>query len=355
MEAKEIPFKDIFDWVAVTNAEAIDDDFYHQTDVAKKVLKMIKTSPYGALIAVIGWQGIGKTRMMQWLQKELGKKAFSLKWISISHLRQLYAYFFGVPGPRSEDRPAIIKLHHTEKPMAFFIKRTLLIDLPDYTKRTVSLRDKHLDDIQWCRNLAMNFLRSRSYIKGAKSQLSTLVLFIQKELYTDHFFLNKFTKFELERIAPETLVDIFDFKFSKHPFAEGAVHQIAVLSRGIFRRFQDYIRLCMNEWLDKYEETAQSNQITIENVNEWIPTQKITKDMDLELSKCFRAPERRVVAAKVLKFLKKNEETGQAELISKFFDGNKMRASRILHGLEKGGYIACIKKGKFKYWRLKEW
>ncbi len=150
------------------------------------------------------------------------------------------------------------------------------------------------------------------------------------------------------------MTEIFQRKFSKYPFTDEALFHLASLSRGIFRRFQNYIAICVDYWLDKNGKTGEKIQITLDHVKEWVPTKQIITDMDLELSRIFNKEANRATAVSILKYLQEHGETGQSVLVEQFFDGNKMHCSRILKAL-KDKYWICRSEGKYNYWSLKSW
>lgn len=204
----------------------------------------------------------------------------------------------------------------------FKTKTVILIDLPDYPKNKPSYLRKDLEKIK-------DF-----WYKNARNTL--LVVFIQKELFHSDFFFGKMDVIELKPLKPNELVYIYKEKFgSTFPFVEEALKEVAVLSRGVFRRFQKYIQICLDVLFERKLE-----EITVEDVKKTISLDLVAKDLELELLQVFpRNPEKHLQAANVLTYLTKNGPVCQKELVKKIFDGKDYEASRILDRLEAFSYI----------------
>ena len=224
---------------------------------------------------------------------------------------------------------------------------TILIDLPDYDRSNIRQMTKDLTAIQdWWENVFT------SAVEGY-SQNVNLVLFFQKELFHGHFFMGKLDIFELRPYTPQHLIGCYRGLFgSTEPFTEEALNEIAILSRGIFRRFKKYIRIC----LENYYQLGNHNSITPNLVRKWITLEQQEKDMELELMTIFpKQKELRKLSVILLRKLREKGPISQSKIANEIFDGAKMKCSRVLDRLEAWNYIKREWKGKEKIVSLKEW
>jgi hypothetical protein len=216
---------------------------------------------------------------------------------------------------------------------------TILIDMPDYDRNSAKDMNKDLTSLQtWWESVFTD--DHEGY-----SQTVNLVLFFQKELYRGHFFLNKFDPYELKPLTPDQLLEYFQKTFGDYtPFTEEAIREIGILSRGIFRRFKKYIRICLDHYFDN-----TITPITLENVNNWISLDQIVKDMELELLTIFpKERENRICSVKLLRLLRQKGPLSQSKIAEEIFEGAIMRTSRVLDKLESWGYIKRERSGKEK-------
>jgi len=249
--------------------------------------------------------------------------------------------------------------------------KVFLLDLPDYTKHTMTYMNRDLSNIQsfWEKMIDAN----------ADGFFPNIVLFIQKELFHGHFFFGKCDVFEIRSFKPEELVDYYKRKFKDYlPFTEEALTEIACLSRGIFRRFKKYILICLDNWYDLLDsnkitvphETKEKNMdklvslsynslennmktIVLDDIKEWVTLDQLVKDMELELYDLFpKSKELLKSSVIMLRFLREHGPTSQLFLTAKLFDGYKMGCSRMLKKLEVYGYVKSQKEGKQKIWSL---
>ena len=84
--------------------------------------------------------------------------------------------------------------------------------------------------------------------------------------------------------------------------------QIAKLSRGVFRRFKNYVRLCLE--LVSIEGVSEG-LITVEFVKRAITKEQLKMDMDLELGDFFKNQERKLQAFNILDFVRDNPDVSQ--------------------------------------------
>ena len=132
--------------------------------------------------------------------------------------------------------------------------KTVLIDLPDYSKENHAEMFKDLREIQ---KLWEEIMLPECFDVN-------FVLFVQKELFKGNFFYGKVDVYEIRPLTPqqfdfyiknfarEFIVDGQKVKYS-FPFENDAFFEIARLSRGIFRRFKKYIRICLENWYEELE------------------------------------------------------------------------------------------------------
>ena len=91
-----------------------------------------------------------------------------------------------------------------------------------------------------------------------------IVIAIQKEMFRDHFFLDKMEKIEIQPLPPEKMLEAYIKKFgSTYPFTEDALQTISRMSRGIFRRYLRYINLTLDSWLNKQKRRTPINTETV--------------------------------------------------------------------------------------------
>jgi GTPase SAR1 family protein len=219
---------------------------------------------------------------------------------------------------------------------------TILIDLPDYDRANARQMDRDLASIQaWWESVFSD------QCHNVYNQRVNLVIFFQKEIFHGHFFMGKLDVYELTPLPPWRLLQCYERNFKSYaPFTREAIMEIAVLSRGIFRRFKKYIRIC----LDKFYQDADCNTITVDLVRQWITVGQLIKDMELELMTIFpKEKELRVLSVKLLTLLREKGPLPQSVIVKEVFDGAKMKASRVLTKLESWqGYIKRERRGKEK-------
>ena len=215
----------------------------------------------------------------------------------------------------------------------------ILIDLPDYERGNIKQMNRDLTAIQeWWEGIFT------SQFEGYTQDVS-LVIFFQKELFQGHFFMGKLDVYELHPLTPKDMLSCYEQNFKSHePFTREALIELAFLSRGIFRRFKKYVRICLDHVMQKDIET-----VTPEHVKQWIGLDQLVKDMELELMTIFpKERENRILSVKLLKRLMESGPLTQSEVAEEVFDGAEMKASRVLGRLESWNYIKRERRGKDK-------
>ena len=221
---------------------------------------------------------------------------------------------------------------------AFFeilrLKRVVLIDMPDYSKTDKRRMDRDLSDI----SLFWNRLVTEGSGAG-------IVVALQREMFRDHFFLGKMRKVELLPLSPDEMLRAYRLKFDTfEPFGEEALLTLARMSRGIFRRFKNYISLTLDLWTAE----GSSDRINSATVRRAVSIERIVEDMELELNALF--PKHSELSTVAVRMLLELEETGpqkQSDLAIKF-EVKAFEMSRLLNKLEAGGYVRRHRDGTDK-------
>jgi len=210
----------------------------------------------------------------------------------------------------------------------------ILIDTSDYSKTDKRRMDSDFEGIYWFWN----------NLVGAGST-ATIVVAIQKEMFRDHYFLDKMRQFELRPMNPEKMVDAYRLEFeTTYPFSEDALLTLARMSRGIFRRFLRYIQLTLDFW----ERPDRSQEIDTETVKKSVPLDRLAEDMELEFHGLFpKHSELRTLAVQVIMYLQENGPQKQSELISQF-DVDGWAMSRLLGKLESRKHVVRRRDGTDK-------
>lgn len=136
--------------------------------------------------------------------------------------------------------------------------------------------------------------------------------------------MGKMDVLELPLLTPQEMQRVYTSKFgstSPSPsFTEQAILQIAIESRGVFRRFLKYIRLTLDHWYDRQGGTGP---ITPGSVAETIAFQQKLDEMEVELMEISpRSRENRFKAVQVLDYVRKSGEAPQRVIIDDLFEGN---------------------------------
>jgi len=227
---------------------------------------------------------------------------------------------------------------------------TILIDFPDYDRRTraQALRDLNEFQLLWEK---MNFTPGAGY--NPDDETPNLVLFWQAEAWqADHFFQGKFTVLRLRVLTAAELTNLYINKFGDPwPFTEEALEALATLSRGIPRWYKKYIGLCLDEYLIENPELVTPHYIA-----EWITIDQLAEDMNRELMNIFpRSKKHRQRTAIVQLFLQEHGPTAQMDLTQRFFgpdEAAESESSRFFSKLEEGGYVIRLFEGRQAFIRL---
>lgn len=135
-----------------------------------------------------------------------------------------------------------------------------MIDTADFNRTKTSEIDAHIRQISIFWN---NISTLESEFCEDSGERLSIIMFFQKELYEKykHFFIGKFRVFFLEPFTTDALIYYYKQQFNNdaYPFTEEALKELAVLSRGIFRRFKNLIGTC----LDNYVSRTISSESTI--------------------------------------------------------------------------------------------
>ena len=219
-------------------------------------------------------------------------------------------------------------------------KKTILIDMPDYSKTDRRLIAKDLEGIYWLWD-------SLSKILSPTNKTSpNLVIAIQKEMFQSHFFFDKMIKIELQPLTPEQMLEAYQKRFKNfHPFTKDALLTLARMSRGIFRRFLRYITLTLDHW------NAQPNPrdtIDKETVEEAIPYERLVEDMETELLELF--PKQSDLRLQAVQLLMRLSESGpkKQSILAGELGLESYVMSRLLTKLELHHYVTRERDGTDK-------
>jgi len=207
----------------------------------------------------------------------------------------------------------------------------ILIDLPDYTKTDRRLMSKHLLEVQelWEK-------------VGADKNI---VIAIQKELFTGHFFFGKMDAIELTPLKPEELMHVFKTQFPKcNLIMDDALILLGQLSRGVFRRFLKYLKLTC----EHFAISQENPPITIAHVNKAVAVEQLMKDMELELYDIFKDVNQRKQAIQLLNYLRASGTMNQKD-IAEFLCVSMPTSARIVARLLTYDYV-IRKRGEGREW-----
>lgn len=291
--------------------------YYYWTEPVKRLLYKLKHVK-GGFIGLVGLQGSGKTtalfELYYKLKDEKPKHVFIVSWKDTTYAWYIYEYP-EVGGSRLQRKFGEDDAFSKEP-------KTLFIDMGDYSKASRGSMNRHLEQI---RNL---WLSTRRYNV-------TIVVSIQKEMFSGHFLFGKIDAVELEPLKPSQLVEAYKgFWQTSKPFTEKALLLLAQLSRGIFRRFMKYIQTC----IERHVTTQSEGLIDAELVNQVITLDQLAKDMDLELSDIFKGSAQKLEAVKVLNFVRETPEANQKQ-IAEGIGVSEPTVSRLMQKLEAHGYV----------------
>ena len=343
---EESALQKIYQWSILLSGEEDNSPFYIPEEWLKIVRRLRLV--HGHLLKIIGDQGIGKTTMARFLKNGLDKNTTIMK-----RMQKGYEEFGRFERNQWIDTVSDLderehrKVIVTDKDWEWNVSDdtiNLIVDMWDYNRNNQKDITKALDGIQeyWIHRVSEN--------KRNKTPLVNIVIFLQKEALPLHFFLGKMELFEIKPIPPLNLVAYYENLFhTLKPFTEESLTEIAYYSNGIFRKFKQYISLCIEEILLTPEKT-----LTLEDVKQIITPEKIVFDMELQLSKIWqRNTENRILSVKVLRFLREHGETKQHTIEEEFFYNNKMACSRLLNALKLHNFVEFKVDGKERLWNIK--
>jgi len=430
--------REVYEWATLSRGEQSSDEYLWTRETLALVNRLKNT--HGNLIAVVAPQGAGKTALHKELIWKLGEdeeseddKTFRCKWTGnekiydILKIKKITYYTELFKKLKSQysldeldlklqmsefDYNFVRPIYERKEPESYhnfsseLIKRlerlagpelikevkndlfeteiekynNLLIDTADFNKTKTSELDNHIKQIQDLWNTLME--KEYEYDRDYENKIN-IVLFFQKEIYDRyrHFFIGKFKPiYFIEPFTPNELVGYYRHKFGDvYPFTLEALTELAVLSRGIFRRFKTYISLCLdnvtmtrNIQQDNYllpednKNTSNNSKktcsnknknylpviVTLKEVQEWIKDKTLIQDLELELHNIFpKHKGLRNITVQLLRELA-HGPLKQQKISEKYFDGYDKGASRFLSTLEEHEYIIRSYEGKDKVIKL---
>jgi len=401
MKSSASSVSDVYDWASRLTAESRNSlvaaaEYYWPTETRRLHNRLLQSQRQ--LIAVLGCQGVGKTSAMLALDlalniefyrhaltaktkngnaalKNIKPRAIALNYSDLDSFLNLlkpadsphFSNFFStymdelnqllrfklvrVPyGKQVSLRDAEVILGREKcrtARMNSFLKTTpqhqvLLIDLPDYSKtdRRLMFKDLKLIQFLWRNIMADQYSETN------------LVLFFQEETFHDHFYFGKMDTITINPFKAKDLVLAYKQKFKNtYPFTEDSLLKVATLSRGVFRRFLQYVKLC----LDKWTETKDHPELLDETiVQEAITKERIAQDMDTELSQIFpKNPDAKLTATEILNLLGEKKSVNQ-KTIAELIEIPDYKLSRIINKLDSAGLVQTKKIGLDKIVELSE-
>jgi len=215
-------------------------------------------------------------------------------------------------------------------------KKDILIDTPDYSRTDKRAMARDLDDIY---RLWVNLSKT-------KGQKPNIVLAVQKEMFGGHFFFDKMQKIELEPLQPEQMIEAYRKHFvTTEPFTEEALLTLALMSRGVFRRFLRYINLALEKWSTHPDPGYSIDRVV---VKEAVTFERLAEDMEFELAGVF--PRQSDAPRQAVQLLMELEEHGslkQSKLVKRL--GIKdYSLSRLIAKLEQHRYVQRERSGTDK-------
>jgi hypothetical protein len=229
---------------------------------------------------------------------------------------------------------------------------TVIIDLPDYSKKDQRLMNKDINNIQ---DLWKRAILDTDLLLAGGGNLN-LVYTLQKETLGGHFFTGKGGIFEIRPFTAGELVDAYTKIWEKEfaqtgidpktwPFEEKALLYLARCSRGIFRRFLKYIGMCLEPLMSSPDLSEQP--VDHKRVQSAVDWEEIQHDWESELSRIFRKEDTQRLAMKIVVSLMKTGEVSQGNL-AKALQVSEVAISRILGPLEENGFIVREWRGQEK-------
>lgn len=174
---------------------------------------------------------------------------------------------------------------------------------------------------------------TRCRMSGVKRKGIIFVMAVPRRLFGGHYLFGKGEVFELRPLTVDELVGLYRRKFgSTYPFSEESLRIVARLSRGVFRRFLRYVKLCVEDMLRR-----GAAGIGVGEVGGVVGPAVVGRDMALELSGFLRGYEREQAVAAMTTLLRRggmNQKELAADLGS-----TPSSLGRLLQKLELRGYV----------------
>ena len=354
-------------WASLLASESRDPSWIWDAYVMPADVDHLSTqlqSLHGALIGLVGFQGVGKSSALLALStgsrepktaESQSLQTILFKWRRSSDLfRSLMEYdheasvefrseyerkLEGVSIDRAE-RVGGAKIARIRKYVwrdLLRSKHTIFIDMPDYSKTDRRLMAKDLEEIYWL----WNSLRLTDATPGPN-----LVIAIQKEMFGGHFFFDKMSRIELKPLQPSEMVEAYVKQFkTTEPFTDDALLTVARMSRGIFRRFLRYISLTLDLWSTGSQPPRSIDTATVKKA---VTAERLAEDMELELVELFpKHSDLRLQAVRLLMHLEESGPQKQSELAEQL--GIEPYAmSRLMRKLELHRYVIRKREGTDK-------
>lgn len=385
-EEKEKYLNAILAWASVLTGENRLGGYYYITKPVERLEWRLKRT-VGQLIALIGLQGTGKTSALYYVLDKLAnekKKTVFIKWTKGWRRKVIEQECFQILDnyvaeelskqiehcayshrrhralgrvPQSGDWKDYVlrkimdrvdfkydlligkgKLKECEEQALIeFLSQceVISIDLPDYQKTDRRHMTRNLSEVQALWEKAKKW-----------GSIPNIVIAIQKELFTGHFFFGKMYSIELKPLKPEEFLHVFRTQFSDSNdlVLDETLIFLGQLARGVFRRFLKYL----NMTLEEFAISGDNPPIKPGHVNNAVTIDTIVKDMELELFDAFKDPNQRRQAVELLNHLREHGQLNQKE-IADFLGVNMMTAARIVNKLYR--YIER-KRGKGREWLI---
>lgn len=205
--------------------------------------------------------------------------------------------------------------------------KLLLLDMPDYTRKTAASMNgdiKALQEFWGCTN----------------QQNCLLIVTVQKELIENnpHFFWGKFMRETLNPLSPDELIQVYRLNCGDDGlFTQDALTLLGELSCGVLRRFKNYIRMTI-------EQNIGGKSLTPEHVMKAVTTDQLNEDMEQELGDMFTNAETRRQALEILVYLR-NQSDVNIKTISEAIGIGEQVAQKIIQKLALYRYVTT-KRGE---------
>lgn len=286
----------------------------------------------GQIITVVMEQGLGKTAFCYEMVKCLAEDATYVKLNGRYPITQQLEYSILYNGTEF--------LRHFqyrgEHPIILPI-RTIIIEFPDYSKNshTQVTRDFNRIEEMIKYNKGFNLSRKLNY---------NILLVWQQELPLDfHFHIGKWYAKYIRHFTPETLVKhVMRLYPEQVIFTDDALQTCAFLAQGNLRSFKRYLSKCIER------RPYGSNQITSDNVRQWITIEDIAIEWRRKLSTVFPKSEYKLELAVDILTSIRIKPIYQSEVCSVYFDNDKVQTSKFLGSLEEKRFIKRKRDGKEK-------